>query len=809
MELATQVTHHRGCRGDAANPGVPGAPSKRRAPPPLPPPLDLGTRSVLSTSARRPPALRAPGCHGAWPPGSWRRAKGWPAALAGNRTRVNCLEGSYAHHYTTNAAQPGPPPDARPGFGPGGACTLSGHRLWPPPPPPQRALALPDDDPPIHSAALLHGPAAAARRPTRASPTRLGRSVGPPACQPPLGGGAPPASPGPTAAPPPPFCRPGNPASEIRVPPPTRSPWAFSTECWRRPHPAPTDGPTHPRPTRPPRPASPRRVPPRPVPSPPSVPSPRPSRTGQRRITGEPRAAGHSSDALGTTEGPGWAVASPQARGPDAEQGKRVAVVDGGDTHHYTNEDNRPPPFPPPPPPLSTFLPTSTPALHALPRSCFGVRTCSVGGIVDPGGQAPWQPGARSAGGRRAELLRTERVPRWAGTSAPPLPPSATTPEAATASVPTEGPPTDAGTADHHRGLDSPAAQGPPVTRDPLQLHPEVLVGGVSALKWRGRWEWESGHLLEPLVASLPGPRPSGRPPLGPASPPPGTPGLAASPRHLRWWVTWVASSIGDGRREAHRGARPVEWAKRMARGGNGAELEDPGRRPGARLARLGETARPAFPELRAALGGSPSRSGRAAPARAGPELLGGGASVPPAAAQRVVVITFASHAKGPRFETGRKHASLLPAVSGSCGRIGPPPGAGGRSAGGLSLRGQRAALQPPRRLLSLVTFRAQKGKGSPGSRCGPWGPLGVLGRTRPRARLSAWGRPLRGIGQPVRGPSRCGGPAGAGAQPVRGPSRCGGRMARRTEETEERVPTKPAFPGFSVSAATTRPRLT
>ena len=28
-------------------------------------------------------------------------------ALAGNRTRVNCLEGSYAHHYTTNAAPPG------------------------------------------------------------------------------------------------------------------------------------------------------------------------------------------------------------------------------------------------------------------------------------------------------------------------------------------------------------------------------------------------------------------------------------------------------------------------------------------------------------------------------------------------------------------------------------------------------------------------------------------------------------------------------------------------------------------------------
>ena len=26
------------------------------------------------------------------------------SALAGNRTRVNCLEGSYAHHYTTNAS---------------------------------------------------------------------------------------------------------------------------------------------------------------------------------------------------------------------------------------------------------------------------------------------------------------------------------------------------------------------------------------------------------------------------------------------------------------------------------------------------------------------------------------------------------------------------------------------------------------------------------------------------------------------------------------------------------------------------------
>ena len=31
---------------------------------------------------------------------------GWHEnASAGNRTRVNCLEGSYAHHYTTDALQ--------------------------------------------------------------------------------------------------------------------------------------------------------------------------------------------------------------------------------------------------------------------------------------------------------------------------------------------------------------------------------------------------------------------------------------------------------------------------------------------------------------------------------------------------------------------------------------------------------------------------------------------------------------------------------------------------------------------------------
>ena len=31
-------------------------------------------------------------------------SKRYSPASAGNRTRVNCLEGSYAHHYTTDAS---------------------------------------------------------------------------------------------------------------------------------------------------------------------------------------------------------------------------------------------------------------------------------------------------------------------------------------------------------------------------------------------------------------------------------------------------------------------------------------------------------------------------------------------------------------------------------------------------------------------------------------------------------------------------------------------------------------------------------
>lgn len=72
------------------------------------------------------------------PGGRWNSAKGQLAALAGNRTRVNCLEGSYAHHYTTNAPQPGRPPHAGPGLAP----AYSRRRLRIPAPTPRQPEAL-------------------------------------------------------------------------------------------------------------------------------------------------------------------------------------------------------------------------------------------------------------------------------------------------------------------------------------------------------------------------------------------------------------------------------------------------------------------------------------------------------------------------------------------------------------------------------------------------------------------------------------------------------------------------------------------
>ncbi|XP_053765494.1 collagen alpha-1(III) chain-like [Panthera pardus] len=71
----------------------------------------LGPRAQRPAAGTPSPTASA---RRAWPGGPRRGAKGRPAALAGNRTRVNCLEGSYAHHYTTNAARPGPARRGRP-----------------------------------------------------------------------------------------------------------------------------------------------------------------------------------------------------------------------------------------------------------------------------------------------------------------------------------------------------------------------------------------------------------------------------------------------------------------------------------------------------------------------------------------------------------------------------------------------------------------------------------------------------------------------------------------------------------------------
>ncbi|KAM7246936.1 hypothetical protein CapIbe_003234 [Capra ibex] len=100
------------------------------------------------------------------PRGRWNSAKGQLAALAGNRTRVLCLEGSYAHHYTTNAPQPGRPPHAGPSI------------LSPPPPHPC------PDAPSAGGSAPPPAPPAATRRPQRASATRSPGSTGPAALRP-------------------------------------------------------------------------------------------------------------------------------------------------------------------------------------------------------------------------------------------------------------------------------------------------------------------------------------------------------------------------------------------------------------------------------------------------------------------------------------------------------------------------------------------------------------------------------------------------------------------------------------------------
>uniref|UniRef100_A0A8B7TPP6 Uncharacterized protein LOC109677280 n=1 Tax=Castor canadensis TaxID=51338 RepID=A0A8B7TPP6_CASCN len=140
-------------RGALAAPLLLGAPSKHRR------------ASFCHTPSRACKHSCVPARPPSAAPGS---AKGQPAALAGNRTRVNCLEGSYAHHYTTNAARPGQRPQA------GGTA----RRRRPPAWLPRRQKAPAQPSPAQSPAAPLRRPSAAAvLLPTEPSAPRCG--VGP------------------------------------------------------------------------------------------------------------------------------------------------------------------------------------------------------------------------------------------------------------------------------------------------------------------------------------------------------------------------------------------------------------------------------------------------------------------------------------------------------------------------------------------------------------------------------------------------------------------------------------------------------
>ncbi|XP_058392900.1 basic proline-rich protein-like [Diceros bicornis minor] len=192
-ETTTHLAPNRRPRGDAAGTG-PGrrrrvsCPRLRRHEAPSQPRAAPGNAGALAfflpgctlKTLRAPPSRthahgRGPGSRppapGSGPGGPCGSAKGRPAALAGNRTRVNCLEGSYAHHYTTNAAQPGPPRDAGPGLAPAPSRRRRCRRPAQPCP----------DAPPARSSALPQAPPTAAprqtQRPSSAGPTASGGAL--------------------------------------------------------------------------------------------------------------------------------------------------------------------------------------------------------------------------------------------------------------------------------------------------------------------------------------------------------------------------------------------------------------------------------------------------------------------------------------------------------------------------------------------------------------------------------------------------------------------------------------------------------
>ncbi|XP_044904568.1 basic proline-rich protein-like [Felis catus] len=181
----TQSTRPAGSTRKTLRAGRPRTRTPPRPTCPAPSAQRAGTPSPTA-SARR-----------AWPGGPRSGAKGRAAALAGNRTRVNCLEGSYAHHYTTNAARPGPARRGRPrvrsgAFSPWRSLAAAAAARRSPAPTSRPAAALPGH----HG---LRPPGAPA------SPLRLscaGRSPGTPARPPTCPPGAP--RPAPRARRPPP-----------------------------------------------------------------------------------------------------------------------------------------------------------------------------------------------------------------------------------------------------------------------------------------------------------------------------------------------------------------------------------------------------------------------------------------------------------------------------------------------------------------------------------------------------------------------------------------------------------------------------
>ena len=193
------------------------------------------TRPKPKAKSQKPRAsCLAPCCQLSLPrtplPG-WRRssAKGRPAALAGNRTRVNCLEGSYAHHYTTNAAQPGPPPDAGRGLAP--AHSRRRRRRIPAPTPRQReALRRRRRHPQPPS------------KPIRASSTQRPGSTGPAAPGRRSCGLAVPRTFAPRRGPPTPPPSPPGGATRGTQLPAASWPKPFSTGRWARPLPTTTGG---------------------------------------------------------------------------------------------------------------------------------------------------------------------------------------------------------------------------------------------------------------------------------------------------------------------------------------------------------------------------------------------------------------------------------------------------------------------------------------------------------------------------------------------------------------------------------------